>query len=82
MGHFNSVTIKHRGKFFNVPSVIDGKERTEAEAKRIMLKRGAGLGPAFANVKTAVRSADLKSREQGRGGRAKAGTLGRSRRTK
>jgi len=79
MGHFNSVTVKHKGKFHNIPSVIDGKQRTDTEAKKILLSRGAGLGAAFSDVKTAVQAAKIKSQNQGRGGKAKAGQLGRSR---
>tara|TARA_Y100000310_G_scaffold30009_1_gene28535 strand:+ start:4401 stop:4652 length:252 start_codon:yes stop_codon:yes gene_type:complete len=76
MAHFKSVTFKHKGKWHNIPSVIDGKERSEDEARDIMLKRG-NIGPGFTDMNTAIRSAKLKSRIlQGPGGKGKAGALG------
>ena len=77
MAHFESVTVQHNGKWFNIPSVIDGKKRSSDEAKRIMLSRGA-LGKGFATVEEAVKSAKLKSVEQGQGGRARGKKFGRS----
>jgi len=60
MAHEQSVTIQVDGKWHNIPSVINGKKVSQAEAKAFAMKNKR-LGKSFATVKAAVAAAKARS---------------------
>ena len=60
MSHENTITIQHKGKWHNIPTVIKGRQLTDAGAKANAV-RNKSLGKAFDKVNAAVAAAKKRS---------------------
>jgi hypothetical protein len=61
MSHEQTITTEIDGKYYNVPTVINGKKRSDKEAIDYHVKNQS-LGAAFDSLDEAVTAAEKRSR--------------------
>ncbi len=61
MAHEQSITLQHQGKWYNIPSVVEG-EVVPQDAALNYAQKNKRMGKGFKDVSTAVKAAKKRSK--------------------